>query len=173
MSGYNDIHGCVPVMVPPIQEGLEGEVILLRNGITGLIKAKFELWLLTNAEMAKEQMKKVKTPAEYADICQNHQAAIASGTYLWLGDAMLKALQQIPGIVHMSWLLANDAAMENGEARNLKDAKGMPQGLHFDVDDIYFAIMRGAEFAKAIESVQRSSQANFMLPPTMGERMAA
>ena len=90
MAGWSDIHGTVPVAVPPDEGEVEGKVILLRNGISGYVKAKFEVWLLTNAEVCKQQLRKSLQPMEYKEVCQNHDASKASGTYQWMGDAKVQ-----------------------------------------------------------------------------------
>lgn len=155
---WSALEGTEPVFIPaddPEDPNPKG-VVYLKNQVDGRVKAQFECWLSYNAELAKYRLRKLLNGNDYKEKCLNHEAAEAAGTYHWMGDAMLRAFTQIPGIVKMATLLAQAAEKENG--RRIEER------------DIWDLVNSGADFAGAIRKVQENSKRNFHWPPTLQER---
>jgi len=149
---YSRIDGVYEVPIP-------GGSLHLVNRIANSTKAAFEDWLEGQARKRVFQIRGQLEPQEFKESMRAVAEASGAGSFSWLGDAWLAAMNQVPGVVKMVCLLANHpkAKERNGKA----------------IDESYILALAQADkktlhvLSEAIKEIGESDP-NFTHPPTRG-----
>lgn len=119
MGDWNQFDGVIEIGLPTVEQCGEnkdlvalvqklGGVLKMRNRCRNKVKAQYEDWLENRARRRVFDLRTSMSQKEFAESLGAVTLCCAAGTLSWGGEAWESSLQQLPGIVKIVQLFAND-----------------------------------------------------------------
>lgn len=144
--------------------------LYLASAVTNRVKGQYEDWLEGRARRRAFDMRTQMDDKEFKETMRAVQEACAAGTFAWGGAAFESSLEQVPGIVKMVALLANDKevkrqhpeqAVDESRVLELIGDKSMRRADPNDAEKHKHLLV------SALEEIIKSTP-NFLTPPNRG-----